>query len=280
MVIALKERPAAPVPGVRYEFVSPDAKMKGKALTAEDGAAIMAGDGANVSDPGWIEGYAAVFDNVDWGGDIIRRGAFTKTIAERVAAGKVKLMARHFRDGGDVLDVIGSVTEAKEDDFGLWIHADLSRAQDAQDVRLKILEGHVEFLSIGYTAVKALDTKVQDDSWVRELLEVKLMEITVTAIPMNELAAITAAKALETLARSMGADDRNLLESKEGRVLSKANKDRISGVLQALGTLKTNLEELISKAAGEEPKDAGKTAVPDSLALELRRRKWNLAKIL
>lgn len=163
----------------------------------EDARAKVVSDGS-----GYLEGYVAAFGNVDEGGDRIVRGAFAKTIQERVPAGKVPLMARHWAYGGDAVDAIGKITEAKEDEYGLWIHAEFSSAPSAQEIRTKIQEGILWGLSIGYELIKWQETK-EDNRVIVDLLEIKLLEATVTAHPMNEQAVITAAKSLRDEIRAV-----------------------------------------------------------------------------
>jgi len=143
----------------------------------------------------YIEGYLAVFDNVDQGGDRIIKGAFAKSIKERVRAGKVPLMVKHFAYGGDVTDAIGLITEAREDDYGLWIHADLSSVQLAKDTHTKITEGIVWGMSVGFQLLRYEEVREGDD-WILELKECRLVEGTVTVRPMNEEAVIHRAKSL------------------------------------------------------------------------------------
>ncbi len=163
--------------------------------TLED-AKLMAKTKVGAKDAGWIQGYAAVWNNVDLQGEIMRKGAFATTIQERVSAGKVKLMVKHFAHGGDVLECIGTITEMKEDDFGLWFHADLSSVQMAQDVRTKVQEGHLNRASVGYGPVH-WDFIDIDGRTVLEHLECKVFEVTITVIPANEMAELTAVKSFD-----------------------------------------------------------------------------------
>lgn len=160
------------------------------------------GDDVNV-----LEGYASTFGNVDLQGDVIKAGAFRKTIKERIKSGKVKLLDSHVPDTAHVL---GTVVEAKEDKRGLWIKAKLSTAPSVQDLRVKMLEGHIDRMSIGYSPVKHRYEKRDVDGrqfTVRVLEEIKLHEVSVVAFPANERAAIAsvkhainaAAEALETI---------------------------------------------------------------------------------
>lgn len=145
-----------------------------------------AGDGKE--DYGEIMGYAACFDNVDRQGDIIRKGAFAKSCRERVKAGKVLLMARHFAHGGDTAEAIGQIVEAREDDKGLYIRAKCYGSQLAQETREKIKTSPKAYgMSVGYVPVRSND--LADDTGAitgKELLELKLYEVTVTAVPANE----------------------------------------------------------------------------------------------
>jgi len=145
---------------------------------------------------GYIEGYAAIFGNVDSQGEIIRKGAFSKTIRERVPAGKVKLMTLHLSKGGATQQVVGTVTQAREDDRGLWIHAEFASDPDSQGARAKAAEGHVRGLSIGYVPLSKMEILV-DGEVAMELKEIKLLEVTLTPFPANELAEVTSAKSLD-----------------------------------------------------------------------------------
>ncbi len=113
-----------------------------------------------------------------------------------VPLGKVKLMVKHFRDGGDVADLIGTVVEAHEDDHGLWFRANLSKINLAQDTRTLIMEGHVNGASVGFLPIKWNFMTIEGKGVV-ELLENKFMEVTITSRPANTLAKVTAKTFLE-----------------------------------------------------------------------------------
>lgn len=165
-------------PHARRELPSADARLSAKAL-----------DAAAPADTGWLEGYAAVFGNVDKQQEMIEPGAFARSIGQAVAAGKVKLMVRHYRDGGDALECVGTVTQAREDAHGLWVHAEFSGGGVAQDARRLVAEGHVSGLSIGYRPVR-FDFA---DGVIRHR-EVALLEVTITNRPANPAAQVVAAK--------------------------------------------------------------------------------------
>ena len=139
---------------------------------------------------GKITGYASVWDVTDRDGDIVRRGTFSKSIQERVAAGKVPLMAKHFRYGGATGEAIGVITKAKEDDHGLYFEAELYEAQLAQETRGKVMKSPAVFgASVGYMLTKGGVKKIKGG---REITEAKLFEVTITPIPSNQYTTVAA----------------------------------------------------------------------------------------
>lgn len=156
---------------------------------------------------GFIEGYLAVWNNVDHQNEIIEPGTFARSIKTQIPARKVKLMTRHFAHGGDTLDCIGTVIEAKEDDHGLWIRGELSAIPRAQEVRTLVSEKHVQGLSVGFYPVtwKFQEQENNEPAIVRHT-EAILAEGTVTVRPANELAEITAFKQHDSKPASQGTE--------------------------------------------------------------------------
>lgn len=140
-----------------------------------------------------LVGYASVWGGPpDEHGDIITKGAFTKTIKERVSKGIVPLLDSHIYDSAHTL---GTVYRAEEDDHGLKIWAKLSSAPTVEEIRQKMIEGHLGKLSIGYDSVR--ERYVRDDrtgKTARHLDELKLYEISVVPIPALERASILSVK--------------------------------------------------------------------------------------
>ena len=142
---------------------------------------------------GLFEGYVAVFSNLDGNGDVIDRGAFTKTIRE---AREVKerdktpyilpLLWQHQEK-----DPIGGIIDAHEDDHGLYIRGqydlDIEQGRRAYSGAKK---GYLRGLSIGYDPVKS----VWDQKHIRHLTEIRLWEGSPVTFPANVLAGITQVK--------------------------------------------------------------------------------------
>lgn len=132
-------------------------------------------------DAGSFEGYAAIFGNVDLGGDVIERGAF-KQFAKN-SEGKVVVLNQHNRR-----DPIG-IAEVAEDSKGLHFKGSLvlevPSARSAYALmRAKALNG----MSIGYD-VLAGGAKITEGG-IRQLKALKLWEISPVTFGMNPLAGI------------------------------------------------------------------------------------------
>lgn len=138
-----------------------------------------------------VEGYAAVFGNVDLGGDIIHRGAFAKTLAER--GNKVRFLWQH-----DSFEPLGRPIEMREDEQGLFIKAIVSDTARGRDALALLRDNAIEGLSIGYDSIGTDMSKSDDGEVVRNLRELRLWEFSLVTFPMNERAAITALKTVTT----------------------------------------------------------------------------------
>jgi len=146
----------------------------------------------DINDNGELFGYASTFGNQDVSGDVIYQGAFSKTL-ERINTKSIPLMAKHFIHGGDGLDVIGSVIEAKEDERGLLVRAVFASTQIAQDMRTLVKEKHIKSMSVGIQLIQY--DRNGDGGYA--ITEAKLMEVTLTAFPSNKEADILSAKSEE-----------------------------------------------------------------------------------
>lgn len=114
-----------------------------------------------------LAGYAALFDRVDRGGDIVRRGAFAGSLGMR----GLPLLWQHRPD-----KPIGRIEQASEDRRGLRVIAALDA--DATDALAALRSGAVTGLSFGYRVRKA------SGSYPRELIELDLVEVSLVSVPM------------------------------------------------------------------------------------------------
>lgn len=204
---------------------------------------------------GTIEGYAAVFDNVDRDGDVIRRGAFAKTIQDNsnggvIEPGKIPLMSTHLATGGGTHEVVGSIVYLEEDNYGLKMKAVFSDDEFSQTIRKKAFGGHLRFLSIGYSIVKANAVKV-DGKNVNELKELKLWEVSIVPVPANPLAEIIEAKSyakieeeVESLTPEKGREYLELFESLAKSLKNKFQSEEEKAVVTPASSDADNTERL------------------------------------
>lgn len=142
------------------------------------------------TDTGTLVGYLSTFGNVDLVGDVIERGAFTKTV-NKVNKEGIPLLADH---RPSVRDVLGTIVQAAEDSHGLKIKAKFASDPDSQAIRQKLIDGHLKAMSIGYRPRDWGYREEADGTHVRVLKEVELMEGSVVVFPANTEALVGAVK--------------------------------------------------------------------------------------
>jgi HK97 family phage prohead protease len=137
---------------------------------------------------GTITGLGSHFNNVDHGDDVIRPGAFQKSIDEfNSGETRFKMLWQH-----DVDRIPGLWTEAKEVENGLQLKGRFVNTPLGQEVRELTRSGAVDGLSIGFM-IPPGGAKMNSKG-IREISEIKLFEVSVVTFPMNELATVTSAK--------------------------------------------------------------------------------------
>ena len=114
-----------------------------------------------------IEGYASLFGVADAGGDVVRAGAFARSLRET----RVLPMLLQHRNGA----VAGRWTRMIEDGRGLYVRG-LVEAESARGLAARGLDG----LSIGFRP-RLWRARVEGG---RELIEVELVEVSLVAVPM------------------------------------------------------------------------------------------------
>ena len=127
-------------------------------------------------------GYAAIFDRVDRGGDVVRAGAFGPDAEGKLAAAGVPLLWQH-----GPASVIGVVESAREDARGLRVIGRVSRRTAAgREAAAALEQGALDGLSFGYRV------KTARGSRPRELLALELVEVSLVTHPMQPMARVVA----------------------------------------------------------------------------------------
>ena len=127
---------------------------------------------------GIVKGYGSVFGNIDSDGDIITKGAYTKTIKEN--GSRVRYLYQHNMDWP-----LGKMINLYEDEKGLVFEAEIPKTRLGKDVMQLIKAGVVTENSVGILPIN----KGMANGY-RELREVKLFEISAVTLAANDQALI------------------------------------------------------------------------------------------
>lgn len=188
----------------------------------------------SADESGEFSGYAAVFGNKDSGGDIIEKGAFSKTIREDF--GRIKILSQHT----DCELPIGKPLELREDDKGLFIRGKISDTAKGRDIQTLMKDGVLNELSIGYDAV---EFDYDSEQGVRRLKEIKLWEVSIVTWAMNDQAKIDEVKSLVEGLRT---------EVKTGKI-TRARLDALKPFIAVVRELADILGPFLEPTAPDDP---------------------------
>ena len=144
----------------------------------------------SIDEKGHFSGYASTFGNEDLVGDIVVKGAFTKTLKQ--GAHSVMMFWQHKSD-----EIVGEFTKLVEDEKGLFFEGqlflkDIVRAKEAHFLMLKKL---IKAVSIGYR----IEEKAFDGNGARLLKQISLHEISLVTYPANPSATINSVKTINDM---------------------------------------------------------------------------------
>ena len=202
---------------------------------------------------GEFSGYASVFGNVDDGGDIVEKGAFTRTIAEDFA--RIKILSQH-----DQCELpIGKPLELREDDNGLYIRGKRNKKKKGRDIQTLLRDGVLNELSIGYDAV---DYVVDDSTGIRHLKQIKLWEVSIVTWAMNDQATIDDVKSLAEELRT---------EAMSGKM----SRARLNALKPFIAVVRELVEILGPFLEAHEPDPIRQDPEPDSDPEPVKKQKKN-----
>ena len=164
-----------------------------------------------LTEKGKFSGLASTYGNVDLAGDVVMPGAFTRTLSD---AGKSRPLLWQHRTG----DPVGLV-QLTDSLAGLVAEGQLSLGiQQGRDAYQLLKDSVIRGLSIGFLTIK--EQFVGD---VRQLLELKLYEVSLVTFPANEQATIAGVKAVQQAAHrdkihaALKSLRRDVLDALEGK---------------------------------------------------------------
>lgn len=141
---------------------------------------------------GIVTGYFSSFGNMDSDGDVIQKGAFTKTINENFNR------VRHLLDH-DATKAVGKILSLTEDNKGLYYESKAGRHTLGRDFLLMVEDGLINEHSIGFVTIKQ-----KNMGNYNEISEVKLYEgSSLQGWGANEMTPITGMKSQENISKMM-----------------------------------------------------------------------------
>lgn len=142
----------------------------------------------SLSEDGLVEGYASTFGNLDRVGDVVTKGAFTKSIANEMP----QMLWNHNPDFP-----VGVWETIREDEKGLFVTGRIAtKTAMGADVYELVKLGAVKAMSIGYNIKSSTRDK---KSGVNYLNEIALKEVSFVVFPANPEAKLTGVKSDDEL---------------------------------------------------------------------------------
>lgn len=137
-----------------------------------------------------VKGYFASFDTLDSDRDVIRKGAFAKSIQESGVSSEGNRKIAHLRNH-DWEQQIGKLTELGEDEKGLFFVSTLGRSTKGNDAFLDYQDGILREHSIGFNYIPDRMEEVKESSFHDEghweIKEVKLWEGSAVTFGANSI---------------------------------------------------------------------------------------------
>lgn len=142
---------------------------------------------------GSLEGYASTWiRQADSYGDVVKSGAFARTLKERWNGGKgIPLLWAHQMD--NLKSFIGTA-EAEEDEKGLHFLASFDGTEEAQRVRELYKDGRLSKFSFAFDVRDNGTVTLEDGTKANELRDLELFEISCVCVPANDDAGVVDVK--------------------------------------------------------------------------------------
>ena len=203
----------------------------------------------NDSGNGSLEGYASTWiRQADSYGDVVKSGAFARTLKERWNGGKgIPLLWAHQMD--NLKSFIGTA-EAEEDEKGLRFLASFDGTEEAQRVRELYKDGRLSKFSFAFDVRDNGTVTLEDGTKANELRDLELFEISCVCVPANDDAGVVAVKSEEP-------------EVKTGQRNSKKDADRLRQIISLAQECLGELEDTSEEAPEGEDEAKANTAVEE-----------------
>jgi HK97 family phage prohead protease len=188
-----------------------------------------------------VKGYLSSFDTLDSDTDVIRKGAFTKSLNERGVNAKGNRRIQFLRHHNWEKQ-IGTFLEISEDSKGLYFVGQLGRSDDGRNALLDYQDGIIKEHSIGFNYVKGKINEKEDSEYGKyyDVTEVKLFEGSAVTLGANENTPVLEAN------KSLSIEDNADILNKEMNILVKALRNG-KGTDERLENFEMKLKQIQQK---------------------------------
>jgi len=195
------------------------------------------------ADNGSISGYAATWTREpDSYGDVIAKGAFAESLESIKAEGKsIPLLWNHESD--NLGAYIGTVTEMREDEHGLYFEAAFDATEKAQRARELASDGRLCKFSFAYDVIEAGEVELEDGRKANELRKLNIHEVSLVMYPANR--------------------ETSVIEVKSGRRNSAKDAEELERISELCGSIQSIINGLLEESRAE---DAQREGADDSEA--------------
>ena len=212
---------------------------------------------------GGFTGYAATWvREPDSYGDVVAKGAFSRTLKEWEAKGRpIPVLWGHRTD--EPKYYIGTVETAEEDDHGLKVNCSLDgESATAQHVRRLLKAGAVAQMSFAFDIKESADVELPGGRKARELRDITLYEVSVVPIGANQDTSIDDVKAPNNTRDGDGDDE-------DADALTEEEVATVRAILSALKSALEEREADDNTGKPAEAADSGGKASPVEAAARL-----------
>ena len=218
---------------------------------------------------GSIEGYASTWIKTpDSYGDVVRSGAFARTLKERWNGGKgIPLLWAHKMNE---LDAFIGTADAEEDEKGLHFVASFDGTDEAQRVRDLYRDGRLSKFSFAYDIFEDGMVTLEGGEKAHELRDLELYEISCVCVPANDDAGVVAVKSTELETKDAEPKEAyiqltpEMVEAaleKSGRRNSKADADKLEQAIALIQDVLGQIDDIEEEPEPEDGEDEEKANV-------------------
>lgn len=187
-----------------------------------------------------VQLYFSNFDSLDADGDIVKQGAFEKTIKEWGPDGANRI--KHWRNH-DPNSVIGKPLKMFEDSFGGGAISQMGQNQKAKDAILDYQDGLITEHSFGYAIVENDNSNTDYNI----LTELKMWEYSAVVLGANENTPVVSVKGMDSEVLERWFKDKfdTIAKLTKAKTISGYSDERLIGIEHSILVLTKQLQQAV-----------------------------------